>query len=85
MEPFCPECGASVQDNLLYCPECGCPTEYIKTHQVAVEQKYAAFSAPERLLEAAKSGNPDAMYWLGWCFYYGDNINVQMQIRQNNY
>lgn len=73
MTLICPECGAPVQENLLHCPECGCPMKYIKTYQTAAKSQYTAHSDPECLLSGAKQEDPDAMYWLGWCLYYGDN------------
>lgn len=34
---------------------------------------FSASCAPNVLLEGAKSGDPDAMYWLASCMYYGEN------------
>ena len=73
MTLICPECGTQVPQHLRYCLRCGCPMEYIKAHQTTSKSKYMASSDPRDLLEAAKLGNIDAMYWLGWCLYYGDN------------
>lgn len=70
---ICPECESAVQDNLKCCPECGCPTAYIKDHQPKPAAEYSAYTAPDILEAAAAQGNADAMYWLGYCLYYGEN------------
>lgn len=70
---ICPECESAVQDNAKYCPGCGCPLAYIKDHQPKPVVEYSAYTAPDILEAAATQGNADAMYWLGYCLYYGEN------------
>jgi len=55
------------------CNECGCPIEYIKTYGNKQVETYSATTVPCELEAAAVSGNADAMYWLSYCLYYGEN------------
>ena len=70
---ICPECESAVQDNVKYCPGCGCPMAYIKDHQPKPATEYSAYTDPDILEAAATQGNVNAMYWLGYCLYYGEN------------
>lgn len=81
---LCPECGASVRDNARYCPECGCPIAYIKEHQPGAVAKYSASSAPDILETATAQGDTDAMYWLGWRLYFGDDEIEEDEERSKN-
>lgn len=73
MRFVCPECKSDVESSSPFCPECGCPMEYIKSNQTWERSNYSASTNPQELLEAAEYGNPIAMYWLGYCMYYGKN------------
>ena len=69
---ICPECMSAVKTEDSYCAECGCPIEYILKNQI----KKALFSATtdsEILIEASEEGNAEAMYWVAYCYYYGEN------------
>ena len=68
----CPECGAAVSSTSDCCLTCGCPIDYVKNGQIK-EQKYTARTEMDDLLSGVNEGNPDAMYWLGYCYYYGEN------------
>ena len=70
---ICPECKTPMEDNTKFCPKCGCPMAYIKEHQPPPAAGYSAYTDPNILEAAVAQGNADAMYWLGYCLYYGEN------------
>ena len=70
---ICPECKSAVQDNAGGCPECGCPMAFIRDHQPKPATEYSAYTDAGILEAAAAQGDINAMYWLGYCLYYGEN------------
>lgn len=70
---ICPKCGATVNSQENVCNECGCPINSIKAQGHKKEESFSATSSPRELEAAANSGDVDAMYWLSYCLYYGEN------------
>lgn len=67
----CPGCGASVPGAYHDCPECGCPLSSARERQDA--RRFSATTPPDDLRRAADGGEPEAMYWLGYCLHFGEN------------
>lgn len=69
---LCPECFEQVSAELEYCQNCGCPMSYILTSQISVSE-YSAASELGDLISGAESGDSEAMYWLGYHYFYDDD------------
>ena len=69
---LCPECFEQVSAELEYCQNCGCPMSYILTSQISVSE-YSAASELGDLISGAESGDLEAMYWLGYHYFYDDD------------
>ena len=72
-EFICPECGETVSDSVCVCPGCGCPMEYVKIHGTPLKVRFSRTSDPAALESHAALEDPEAMYWLSYCLYYGEN------------
>lgn len=71
-ELICPECSNKISPNDEYCSNCGCPVEFIIENQI-VEYTYSASTDISKLKSGVKANNPEAMYWLAYCYYQGIN------------
>jgi DNA polymerase-3 subunit epsilon len=66
----CPECGMKVPQTRSRCPGCGYAFDRSKE---VLNVRYTARTDPRALEFGAASGNLDAMYWLAYCKFYGEN------------
>ena len=69
---LCPECFEQVSAELEYCQNCGCPMSHILTSQISLSE-YSAASELGDLISGAESGDLEAMYWLGYRYFYDDD------------
>lgn len=69
---LCPECFEQVSAEAEYCQNCGCPMSHILTSQISVSE-YSAASELGDLISGAESGDLEAMYWLGYHYFYDDD------------
>ena len=68
---ICPACGASVSLDQEYCPDCGYPVSSIINEQIATAA-YSASTDVSVLLKGAEDGDSEAMYWLGYHYFYDE-------------